>query len=211
MDIILNLFYQGLEAIFQFTGDWGVAVVLLTIGIKLILLPLSIKQRISSRRQVELSKKVQEVKEKYKKNKRKLEQELAKLNGESLKGMMGCVVTLLQLPIISAIFMVMKKVPKGAISSLIPWAESISLPDNNFIIPLLYVLITLIPGILSSLKIIDDTISIKTLIPIAILSLIFTVKSPIAIGIYLITSSICTILEQIGFSFYQRCKRIKTN
>ena len=54
---------------------------------------------------------MQEPKEKYKNNKDKLEVELKKQSVQSAKSMMGCLVTLLQLPILITIWSVFNKIP----------------------------------------------------------------------------------------------------
>ena len=87
---------------------------------------------------------------------------------------------------------------------------SIKLPDNNFIIPMIYTLISLAPSLLSYFKIfkpLENTkVSKKSFIPMAIFSLMITIKAPIALGIYFITSSLFTLIEEISFRLYMRKK-----
>lgn len=105
MDIIINIFKSMIEFAFQVTGDWGIAIVLLTITVKLLMLPFSIKQRIAMKKQIVFSKEIEAVKAKYKNNKKRQDEELNKLYLNNSKGMFGCFLSLVQLPIISGLYM----------------------------------------------------------------------------------------------------------
>ena len=133
MNIIFNFLSNLLNSIFNFTGDWGFAIVLLTVGVRLVLLPMSFKQKKSMQQQQKLAIKMQEIKEKYKDNKDKLEEEVKKHSAESAKGMLGCLVTLLQLPILMTMWSVFKKIPVNVGTYLIPWVSSIKISDSYFI------------------------------------------------------------------------------
>lgn len=210
MNIIANLFNTILNYTFNITGDWGLAIVLITILVKTILLPLSLKQRTNMRKQLVLSKEMQRIKEKYKDKPKKLEEELQKCYSKNMKGILGFGVAFLQLPIISALYMAIRTMPAEAVTMLVPWIMSIKLPDNNFIIPMIYTLVSLAPSLLSYFKIfkpLENTkVSKKSLIPMAVFSLIITIKAPIALGIYFITSSLFALVEEISFRLYMRKK-----
>lgn len=209
MDIIINIFKSMIEFFYSFTGDFGIAIVLLTLGVKLIMLPFSIKQRIAMKKQLAFSKKIESVKNKYKNNKKKQEDELNKLYLESSKGMLGYLIPILQLPIISGLYMSINSLKVEAMTILIPWAMNIGNADDKFIVPIIYTLITIAPSIISYFKIFgsnEESASIKTVLPMMILGLVITIKAPIALGIYFITSSIFSLVEDIGFRLYSKNK-----
>lgn len=209
MDIIINIFKSMIEFFYGFTGDFGIAIVLLTLGVKLIMLPFSIKQRIAMKKKLAFSKKIESVKDKYKNNKKKQEDELNKLYLESSKGMLGCLIPILQLPIISGLYMSINSLKVEAMTILIPWAMNIGNADDKFIVPIIYILITIAPSIISYFKIFgsnEESASIKTVLPMMILGLIVTIKAPIALGIYFITSSTFSLVEDIGFRVYSKNK-----
>ncbi|MCM8709445.1 membrane protein insertase YidC [Clostridium sp. SYSU_GA19001] len=143
MNIIFNLLNNLLHRLFNFTGDWGISIILLTVLVRIILLPISIKQKISMAQQQTLSKKIAELKEKYKNDKLKLESKVEEYYSQSAKSMLGCFVGLLQLPIISSLYFVIIRMPVEVGTIIIPWLDSIKMPDKYFIIPLLYVLTSL--------------------------------------------------------------------
>ena len=209
MDIIINIFKTMIEFAFQITGDWGIAIVLLTITVKLLMLPFSIKQRIAMKKQIVFSKEIEAVKKKYKNNKKRQDDELNKLYLNNSKGMFGCFLSLLQLPIISGLYMSISRLPVEAMIMLIPWAMNIGSTDDKFIVPLIYTIVSILPSIISYLKIFNSNekpISIKSIIQMLIFGLVITVKAPIGLGIYFITSSIFTLLEDIGFKIYSKNK-----
>lgn len=213
MNIIFNLQNNMLNCIFQFTGDWGISIVLLTVIIRVLLMPISIKQKISLSKQQVISEKIEKLKEKYKNNKEKLDSELQKYYAQSAKGMLGCLVSLLQLPVISVLYFVIMKMPVQAGTMIIPWVSSIKMPDRYFIIPMIYTLICLCPSLLpyvSFFKISGQAKMTKTnLIFAGIFSIFITFRTPIAIGIYFITSGLFSLLEEIGYRIYIKSRHFK--
>ena len=146
---MIRLFNNILNYMFSFTGDWGLAIIFLTIIVKVILLPVSIKQKKSLIKQRELSKKVEEIKVKYKNDKEKLERELKKYYEESAQSMLGCFVSLLQLPVISSLYFTIIQLPVEVGTILIPWVANIKLSDKYFILPIIYLITNLCPTLIS--------------------------------------------------------------
>lgn len=173
------------------------------------MLPFSIKQRIAMKKQIVFSKEIEAVKAKYKNNKKRQDEELNKLYLNNSKGMFGCFLSLVQLPIISGLYMSISRLPVEAMTMLIPWAMNIGSTDDKFIVPLIYTIVSILPSIISYFKIFninEETISIKSIIPMLLFGLVITVKAPIGLGIYFITSSIFTLVEDIGFKIYSKNK-----
>ena len=212
MNIIFNFLSGVLNSIFNFTGDWGLAIVLLTLGVRLVLSPMSFKQKKSMQQQQKLAVKMRELKEKYKDNKDKLEVEVKKQSAESAKSMLGCLLTLLQLPIFMTMWSVFNKIPVNVGTFLIPWVASIKVSDGYFIVPLIYVIISLTPSLLSYVTFLkiegQATISKSNIIIMAASGLFVATAAPIAVGIYLITTSMFNFLEELVFRIYM--KNLKT-
>ncbi|MBX4261351.1 membrane protein insertase YidC [Clostridium estertheticum] len=213
MNIIFNFLSSLLNSIFNFTGDWGLAIVLLTISVRLVLSPMSFKQKKSMHQQQKLGIKMQEIKKKYKDNKDRLEVEVKKQSAESAKSMLGCLVTLLQLPIIMTLWSVFNKLPVSASTYLIPWVSSIKVSDSYFIIPLIYVLVSITPSLLSYVTLLkiegQATLSKSNIIIMAVAGLFVAKAAPIAVGIYLITTSVFNFLEELAFRLYIRNSKIR--
>jgi len=208
MNIIFNFLSSFLNSIFIFTGDWGLAIVLFTICVRIVLLPMSLKQRKSMQHQQKSAIKIQEIKEKYKDDKIKLEKEVKKQSAESAKSMLGCLVTLLQLPIVMTMWSVINKMPMNAATMLIPWVSSIKISDSYFIVPLIYIITSLAPSLLSYVTFFkiegQVTMSKGNIIIMSLFGLFVAKAAPIALGIYLITTSAFNFLEELIFRIYMK-------
>ena len=89
-------------------GDYGLAIVLLTVAVRVFMLPLTIKQTKSMYEMQKIQPKLRELQEKYKGNKEKLQQEMMKFYAENkINPFGGCLPLLLQLPIFIALYRVL--------------------------------------------------------------------------------------------------------
>jgi YidC/Oxa1 family membrane protein insertase len=87
------------------TGDWGMAIILLTVAIRLILLPLTWKQTKSMVELQRIQPKIKELQEKYKDDKEKLQEETLKFYSENkVNPFGGCLPLVLQMPILFALY-----------------------------------------------------------------------------------------------------------
>lgn len=107
MDIIKVPIGYLLDWIYQFVGNYGGALIIFTLVIKLLLLPLSLKQQKSMTKMQKLQPQLTKLQEKYKNDQNLLGQETMKLYkkyGVSPTG--GCLPLLIQLPILFALYRV---------------------------------------------------------------------------------------------------------
>ncbi|KNY29736.1 YidC/Oxa1 family membrane protein insertase [Pseudobacteroides cellulosolvens] len=90
--------------------SYGIAIIIFTIFVKIILLPLMIKQYNNMAKMQELGPKLKEIQTKYKNDKEKLQQESMKLYQENnYNPMGGCLPLLIQMPILLALWQVIQK------------------------------------------------------------------------------------------------------
>ncbi|QVQ54964.1 membrane protein insertase YidC [Spiractinospora alimapuensis] len=93
---------------------WGLSIVLLTVAMRIILFPLFVKQMNTQRKMQDLQPQIQKVRERYKHDKQRQQQEQMKLFQESgTNPMMGCLPILLQMPVFFALFQVLRSVAEG--------------------------------------------------------------------------------------------------
>jgi YidC/Oxa1 family membrane protein insertase len=98
-----------LQGIYSFIGNYGLAIILLTVGIRLILLPLGLKQIRSMHQMQAIQPKVKALQAKYKGNKQKLNEETMKLYREhGVSPLGGCWPMLLQIPVLAALYSVLQ-------------------------------------------------------------------------------------------------------
>jgi YidC/Oxa1 family membrane protein insertase len=90
---------------------WGGSIILLTVLLRLILVPLFVKQIHASRKMQELNPKVQALRKKYKNDKQRLNQEVMKLYQENgANPLSGCLPLLVQMPIFIGLFQTLKRI-----------------------------------------------------------------------------------------------------
>lgn len=103
--LIVRPFGMILYAIYNFVGSYGLAVILFALLAKIILFPLSLKNKKSMKKMNALSVKQQELQKKYAKNREKLNEEIQKLyEKEGVSPMSGCLGTFIQLPIMMGLY-----------------------------------------------------------------------------------------------------------
>ncbi len=120
MEIFINAFnvilyqplFNALVFLYEYLpgNDFGVAIIALTLIIRIILYPLTLKSAIIQKRFSELQPKIQEIQQKYKNDKEKQAKEVMSFyQKEKVNPFGGCFPSLLQLPILIALFWVFKK------------------------------------------------------------------------------------------------------
>ncbi|GLU46998.1 membrane protein insertase YidC [Nocardiopsis ansamitocini] len=93
---------------------WGLSIVTLTVLMRVVMIPLFIKQMNTQRKMQDIQPQVLKIREKYKNDKQRLQQETMKLYQESgTNPIMGCLPLLLQMPVFFALFSVLRSVAQG--------------------------------------------------------------------------------------------------
>ncbi|GHD32510.1 membrane protein insertase YidC [Nocardiopsis kunsanensis] len=93
---------------------WGLSIVLLTVVMRLLMVPLFVKQMNTQRKMQEVQPKIKKLQERYKHDKERLQRESMKLYQESgTNPIMGCLPLLLQMPIFFSLFNVLRNVAEG--------------------------------------------------------------------------------------------------
>ncbi len=194
-----------LQSLFNFmnaiTNDYGITIIIVTFIINIVLLPLVIKQRKSMKDMQALNNKVNEIKEKYKNNERKMNEELQGVYQNSSKSLLGIVLLLVQAPIFMTMHKLFTRNIVNTTTRIMPWISSLSLPDPYFVLPIIYVLVQLMPSILGYFNLVKSKsipkLSIQTAILPLVMALLLVAKMPAAIGIYFITYSFIQGIQQI--------------
>lgn len=91
--------------------NYGIAIILLTVLIKLVMFPLTQKQMVSMRRMSEIQPKIKEIQEKYKsKDPQKMQQKIMEIYKENnVNPLAGCLPILVQMPILIALYQALYK------------------------------------------------------------------------------------------------------
>ncbi|MBL8957285.1 MAG: membrane protein insertase YidC [Myxococcaceae bacterium] len=103
--VICKVLLAVLQFFFRLVGNWGLAIILLTVSVKVLLLPLTHKAMVSAEAMKKLQPKMEEIKKKFPDDRERQNVEVMKLYQEAkVNPLGGCLPLLLQLPIWAALF-----------------------------------------------------------------------------------------------------------
>lgn len=200
MDFLSNIVQQVLTILYSFTESMGVpsyglAIVIMTVIVKLLLYPLTKKQIESTKAMMEIQPKMKAIQEKYKNDKERLNMELANLyKNEGVNPLAGCLPLIVQMPIMIGIFYGIRDFHYAGPSSFL-WMESISVPDPTFILPVLSVVTTFI----QSKQTMPDTGAAQNKIMLYFMPLFIgyiSLEFPAGLVIYWVVMNIMQIAQQ---------------
>ena len=118
--------------------NYGVVIIIFTILMKIIFFPLSRKMTKTSLLMAEMAPKINKLKEKYKEDKQKMNQEIFKLYREhKMNPLGGCLPMLVQIPIFWAFFVLLRSTIEMRQAPFMGWIKDLSLMDPYYILPVL--------------------------------------------------------------------------
>jgi YidC/Oxa1 family membrane protein insertase len=139
-DPLQQFFYLINDGIFTMIPNidlsFGLAIIVFTIIIRILLLPLSIKQMKSTAKMSLVQPEMKKIQEKYKSDPQKAQQEVMKFYKEKgVSPMGGCLPMLIQMPILFALFAVFNTLDMQGAGFL--WMKDLTLADPYYILPIL--------------------------------------------------------------------------
>ena len=143
---LLQFVLGGLYNINSMFGlvSYGYAIILLTIIVKFLLYPLTVKQVKSMKAMQEIAPKMKKIQEKYKDNPQVMQQKVAALYQEAgVNPLAGCLPLLVQMPILMGMYYSLYNLEyPSADAAQFLWLPSLSQADPYYILPILNVLTT---------------------------------------------------------------------
>lgn len=121
-EFFANIFGYLLQFLYQLINNYGIAIILFTVIIKLLLLPLSIKQQRTLKKSTELQEKMKVIQFKYKNDPEKMNQEMMNLyKTENMSPFSGCLTAIVQLLLLLSIFYLVRS----------PLTFMVKIPQDN--------------------------------------------------------------------------------
>lgn len=167
-DWIVQILLQILRFIQGFASDWGLSIIILTVIVRLILTPLLLKSTKSTARMQVLQPKLMEIQQKYADDPQRQAEEMQKFYSENkFNPLGGCLPLLIQMPILLALFTLLRNLPgyigeSGVVFSfynIMPdltttpgtqWANGITTALPYLISLILFGILTVIPSLYQS-------------------------------------------------------------
>jgi len=180
----------------RWVGNWGVAIILLTVFIKLILHPVNKKTLESMKAMQKLQPKLVEIREKYKNDKERLNVEMMNLfKTHKVNPMGGCLPMLLQMPVYIALYKVLYNAIELYHAPFFWFYKDLSAPDPYFISPvLLGVFMVLQQKMTPSTY--QDPAQAKMMLFMPIMFSAFMLFLPSGLVIYIFVNTLMTVIQQ---------------
>lgn len=110
MSWLCNIFGYLLNFIYSFVKNYGLALIIFSIIVKIIMLPISIKQQKTLKKSGKIQGELKELQDKYSKDQEKLAQETMDLyKRENMSPFSGCLSSILQIVLLIAMFMIVRQ------------------------------------------------------------------------------------------------------
>lgn len=215
-----SILYVPLETLLLFlynlTGEnLGVAIIILTILIRIVLYPLMLPTLKSSQKMKELKKPLDDIKKKHKNDPKKLQEEQLKLYKEhGINPAAGCLPLLLQLPILIFLYRVFLNVIASEAVNPHFFIFDLSQPDSSYILPVLAAVVQFILAFAMSpipekkeekkekkdedfAESISGALQTQNLYIMPLLWFFMLLKLPAGIGIYWVISTLFSLIQQL--------------
>ena len=127
-----------LHFIYDFVHNWGLAIIVLTVLLRLVLFPLNHKSLKAMKKMADLAPEMEKLKKKYAKDPQKLQEEIMKLYAEAgANPMSGCLPILAQIPIFIALYNVLMVTVELKNAPFMLWIKDLSDKDPYYVLPIL--------------------------------------------------------------------------
>lgn len=186
-----------LETLYDLCGNWGWAIILLTLIVRIILYPLTYKGMVSMQKLKDLAPKMKEIQQKYKGEPQKLQahmMDLYKKHGANPMG--GCLPLLLQMPVFFAIYRVLYNAIELKGAAWLLWIQDLSVMDPYFVLPILMGITMYLQQHLTPATF-NDPIQEKIFKFLPLIFTIFFVTFPSGLVLYWFVNNIFSILQQL--------------
>lgn len=135
--VLVSWVEQLLRLLYGITHNYGLAIILLTILIRIVLYPLMQKQMVSMRETQKIQPLMQDIQKRYGDDKERMNQEMMRLyKDHGVNPFGGCLPLLIQMPILILFFRVLRefdyKIPDGTIDAAFLWIKNLAAPDQLF-------------------------------------------------------------------------------
>lgn len=225
---IMHLAFTGIETIAQwllyfliflhgYLGNYGWAIILLTVIVKLVFWPITHKSNVSMKKMQKIQPAIKELREKYKEDKQKLNTKMMELyKKEGVNPLGGCLPILVQIPVFFALYWTLDGAIELRHQSFL-WAIDLTQPDtiaHIFSIPInpLAILMALTMVLQQKLTpVATDPMQAKMMMFMPLIMLIFLYSLPSGLTLYWTVSQIISIIQLMVNIYNDKKEKAKTN
>jgi YidC/Oxa1 family membrane protein insertase len=195
LTVIAAPLFWLLSSIHGWVGNWGLAIVLLTVIIKLIFYPLSAASYKSMAKMRVLAPKLQSLKETYGDDRQRMQQAMMELyRTEKINPLGGCLPILVQIPVFIALYWVLLASVELRDAPFILWIDDLSAKDPYYVLPILMGLSMIVQSWLSPTP--PDPVQAKIMKIMPVVFSIFFFFFPAGLVLYWLVNNILSIAQQ---------------
>ncbi|MCU0840156.1 MAG: membrane protein insertase YidC [Thiobacillaceae bacterium] len=179
----------------KLVDNWGVAIILLTVIIKLVFYPLSAASYKSMAHMRKLAPRLQQLKETYGDDRQKLHENMMKIyQEEKINPLGGCLPILVQIPVFIALYWVLLGAVELRQAPFAFWITDLSAKDPYYILPLVMAATMFIQMKLSPTP--PDPVQAKVMMAMPIVFSVFFFFFPAGLVLYWLVNNVLSILQQ---------------
>jgi YidC/Oxa1 family membrane protein insertase len=195
LTVIATPLFWVLSAIDRMVHNWGVAIILLTVLIKLAFYPLSAASYRSMAHMREMAPRLQRLKEQYGDDRQKLQQAMMELyKTEKINPMGGCLPILVQIPVFISLYWVLLGTVELRHAPFMLWIHDLSAIDPYYVLPLLMGATMIIQTRLNPTP--PDPIQAKVMMIMPVVFSVFFFFFPAGLVLYWLVNNILSIAQQ---------------
>ncbi|MBT8470363.1 MAG: membrane protein insertase YidC [Deltaproteobacteria bacterium] len=185
-----------LRTIYSFIGNWGVAIILLTLLVRVLLLPFVIPQFRNMAKQRALKPEIDKINELYKDDREKKGAAMMELwRKHKVNPLGGCLPVLLQMPIFFALYQTLSTSIELYHAPFVLWWTDLSSPDPFYVLPIILGALMFIQQKLTPVQM-DATQAKVMLYAMPLMMTFFMLLLPTGLCLYMVTSSAIGITQQ---------------
>jgi YidC/Oxa1 family membrane protein insertase len=189
------IFYV-LRFINEYTHNYGVTIILLTMGIKMLFVPLQYKSYKSMKQMQLVQPKVLALQEKYKDDRDKLNKELIKLyRDHKVNPVGGCLPMVLQMPVFVALFNILYMTIDLRQAPFVGWITDLSVQDPYYVLPIIMGATMVIQQKITPTTM--DPTQAKIMLVLPVFMTFLFVNFPAGLVLYWLTNNVLTIGQQV--------------
>jgi YidC/Oxa1 family membrane protein insertase len=196
---LTGLISGALELFHSLGAPWWLSIVLLTVSVRAVLFPLTIRQANNIRSMQELKPEMDEIRSRYKDNRHKQQEALMELYRERrVNPLSGFLPILVQVPVFITMYQVVRSheqnFPSFANGGFL-WFADLTKADPYFILPVLSASLLLAAGEVSARNIDPQQRHLMRLLPVAFI--IFIARFPAGLFVYWVTSNTVSLIQNL--------------
>lgn len=194
--IISQPLHWVLAKLHGITGNWGFAIILLVVLIKLVFFKLSEAQFRSMAKMRKMQPRIQALKERYGDDKQKVNAAMMELyQKEKINPLGGCLPMLIQMPVFFALYWVLLESVELRHAPFIGWIQNLTAPDPYYVLPVLNAATMILTQHLTPMTGMDPTqAKIMKVMPV-LFSVLFAFF-PAGLVLYWTTNGMLSLLQQ---------------